>query len=324
MSIIPLRAHFTHVALWRALSAFVLPLSMFGIVGCSSASDASEEPAPIDRAATVSSRLLAPGTRETLVDGIASVENSLFTSTGRLLVTGDDGIYEIGKEASGPPRKTQVTASSGCKFSGITEAHGVLYAGCYDGTNSKVFAATLAPSPAFQSIYDLPGVTLANGVAADDAGHVYIADSTHGNILRLTVDTTNPLKVTQNQVFSSGNLFPNGLKFYGSALYFSDFVAVKRLPLLADGRAGAITTLTTQLTFFDDLYVDAQGIFVANYLGGAITFLTPNGFDLFDTAGLGLNGPSSVVPAKGRLGLSNKDLIVTEKGANRVSVFHPL
>src|SRR5262249_26982800 len=98
---------------------------------------------------------------------------------------------------------------------------------------------------------------------------------------------------------------------------------VKRLPLLADGGAGPVTTLNAQLTFFDDLYVDAKGILVANFLFGAVDKLTPGGVDVLDTAPFGFNGPSSVTPAQGRLGLSGIDLVVTEKSANRVSVFHP-
>src|SRR5262249_28036606 len=117
--------------------------------------------------------------------------------------------------------------------------------------------------------------------------------------------------------------FPNGLKFFDSSIYFTDFVAVKRMKLLPGGAAGPVATLTAQLTFFDDLYVDGKGILVANYLLGSLGALTPGGVDVLDTAAFGLAGPSSVLPAKGRLGLAERDLIVTEKSANRVAVFHP-
>ena len=139
----------------------------------------------------------------------------------------------------------------------------------------------------------------------------------------MSIDPGNPFSVTRKEAFSTGNLFPNGLKVFDSALYFSDFVAIKRLPLLPDGSAGAVTTLNAQLTFFDDLYVDAKGITVANFLFGGLNLLTPGGIDVLDTAAFGLSGPSSVVPARGRLALSTTDLVVTEKSANRVSVLHP-
>ena len=292
-------------------------------VGCSASPehDAAGDPAQGAPVASAESPLLAPGTVETLVDGIASAENSMFTSTDRLFISGDDGIYEVTRSGS-TASKTLLTASSGCKFSGLSEAPGgTVYAGCYDGTNSKVFAAPLNAAPAFKAIYDLPGVALANGVAADAGHHVYVADSTHGDILRLTVDAANPFSVTRSETFSSGNLFPNGLKVFDSSLYFTDFFSVKRLAVGADGTAGTITTLNSQLTFLDDLYVDASSIYVANYLFGTLELLTPGGYDVFDTAAI-LKGPSSVVPAKGRLGLTNLDVIVTEKSANRVSVFH--
>jgi hypothetical protein len=173
-----------------------------------------------------------------------------------------------------------------------------------------------------RAIYDLPGVALANGAAADDKGRLYVADSTHGTIWRLSVDTANPLTITMREPFSTGNLFPNGLKVFGGAVYYTDFVAVKRIPLLADGSAGALATLAAQLTFFDDLYVDDRGIFIANYLFGSVEALTSAGVDVLDTAAFTFSGPSSVLPAKGRLGLGQSDYLVTEKTANRLCVFH--
>ena len=78
----------------------------------------------------------------------------------------------------------------------------------------------------------------------------------------------------------------------------------------------------TQLTFFDDLYVDDKGIFVANYLFGSVEALTSTGVDVLDTAAFTFDGPSSVLPAKGRFGLSQTDCLVTKKSANQLSVFH--
>jgi hypothetical protein len=317
-----LELHFVSAA--RALSALVLCHSVFFLSACSVevADEASGERAAPGAAASAVSALLLAGARETLVDGITAAENSTFTSGGRLFVSGDDGVYEITRDGKGT--RAMVRSSPGeCKFAGMAEARGVLYANCYDGTNAAVFAAALDPAPVFRSIYDLPGVALANGAAADAAGRLYVADSTHGTIWRLTIDPANPFAVTRKEAFSTGNLFPNGLKVFDSALYFTDFVAIKRLPLLPGGGAGPVTTLNAQLTFFDDLHVDAKGIIVANFLFGALDVLTPGGVDVLDTAAFGLSGPSSVVPALGRLGLANTDLVVTEKTANRLSVLHP-
>jgi hypothetical protein len=297
-------------------------IAAVGATGCTSTADA-DTPVPHENASsTERAALVVGGTRETLVDSIASIENSAFTATGRLFVTGDDGIYEITRDATGTPGATVRAASNGCKFAGIAETHGVLYVNCYDGTNSSVFAAALDQTPSFQKIYDLPGVGLANGAAADDAGRLYVADSLHGNLFRLSIDGKNPFTVTSREAFSTGNVFPNGLKFFGGSIYYTDFFAVKRIPLLADGSAGTVATLTTQLTFFDDLHVDDGGILVANYLFGTAEGLTTTGVDLLDTVAFGFSGPSSVLPAKGRFGLSDKDVLVTEKGANRLSVFH--
>jgi hypothetical protein len=298
----------------------IVSLAYIGAIGCSSAVESGTDDTP--SSSTETAALLAGGSRETLVESIAAIENSMFTSTNRLFVTGDDGVYEIVRDTAKAARATVRAAANGCKFAGITETHGVLYVNCYDGTNSSVFAATLDDAPSFRKIYDLPGVGLANGAAADDAGRVYVADSLHGTIWRLTIDAANPFTVTSRDAFSTGNLFPNGLKFFAGSIYYTDFLAVKRVPLLADGSAGALATLNAQLTFLDDLYVDDAGIAVANYLFGTVEGLTPSGVDLLDTAAL-FSGPSSVLPAQGRFGLSSKDILVTEKNANRLSVFHP-
>ena len=317
-----------------ALSTLVIPLlgSLVALAACAPAgSDEPSEERSAPAVSSAASALLLSATRETLVDGIAAAENSVFTSSGRLFVSGDDGVYEITRDGKGAHATVRAAAEHAagrsspgpCKFAGMAEARGVLYANCYDGTNAAIYAAALEPVPSFRSIYDLPGVALANGAAADAGGRLYVADSTHGTIWRLSIDPANPFAVTRKEAFSAGNLFPNGLKVFDSALYFTDFVAIKRLPLLPDGSAGAVTTLNAQLTFFDDLYVDAKGIVVANFLFGELNLLTPGGIDVLDTAAFGLSGPSSVVPARGRLGLSTTDMVVTEKSANRVSVLHP-
>jgi sugar lactone lactonase YvrE len=306
----------------RTTAMQIVAAILVGAIGCSAATDPELTSGDEATSSTDSAELVVGGTRETLVDSILGIENSVFTTTGRLFVTGDEGIYEITRDPGNAVRATVREAANGCKFAGIAEARGVLYVNCYDGTNSGVFAGTLDASPTFRRIHELPGVGLANGAAADDAGRIYVADSTHGTIWRLSIGATDPFSVTSREAFSTGNLFPNGVEFFEGNLYFTDFVAVKRIPLLAGGRAGAVVTLTTQLTFFDDLYVDGRGIAVANYLLGTITGLTPAGVALLDTVAFGFNGPSSVLPAEGRLGFSNKDILITEKNANRLSVFH--
>src|SRR5262249_6992133 len=146
----------------------------------------SPEDAPLsEEVASDRSALLVRGTKDTLITSIASIENSMFTLTGRLFVTGDDGVYEITRDSSGAAGATRLATGDACKFAGMAEVNGFLYVNCYDGTDSSVFAASLSVTPSFRKIYDLPGVALANGAAADDAGRLYLADSTRGTIWRL-------------------------------------------------------------------------------------------------------------------------------------------
>lgn len=313
-----------HRARRNATVSLAFALSSGSLLACSSndGGDSVDPPSGSEEIASDRSALLVRGTKDTVVDSIASIENSMFTQAGRLFVTGDDGVYEVTRDATGAARVAQLAPGNTCKFAGMAEVTGVLYANCYDGTNSAIFAATLSATPIFRKIYDLPGVALANGAAADDAGRLYVTDSTHGTIWRLSLAAGNPFTVTQRDAISTGNLFPNGLKVFGGAVYYTDFVAVKRISLLDDGTAGPVTTLTTQLTFFDDLYVDDKSIFVANYLFGSVEALTSAGVDVLDTAAFTFAGPSSVLPTKGRLGFSQTDYLVTEKSANLLSVFH--
>jgi hypothetical protein len=328
------RARVSTLALFACVS-----VASFTGLGCSSAPDGSSAapssgaaepngtPQTVGQTGAASEALSFAGSRETVVDGVAAAENLMFSDTGRLFVTGDDGIYELTRDASDDVTKTVVAPATTCKFAGMSEIGGVLYAACYDqtGSNSYLYAAELDPVPQFRSIYTLSGVALANGVAADSQGRLYVADSFDGTLLRLGLAPTDPFAVATKETFvaKGSNILPNGLKFFGGAIYYTDFVSIKRVPLLPDGSAGPIATLDTQLTFFDDLYVDARRILVANFLFGTVELLTPGGIDLFDTAAFTFEGPSAVIPAAGRLGFSENDLLITEKSGNRVAVFHP-
>jgi hypothetical protein len=116
--------------------------------------------------------------------------------------------------------------------------------------------------------------------------------------------------------------FTNGLKYAASKLYWTDFTTIKSVAVQSNGQPGRPRDLATRLTFLDDLFVDEQGILVADWLGGALRSYGPGGSEKSSTT-VDINMPSAVVRAKGRAGFSQNALLITEKGGNRVAVFEP-
>jgi hypothetical protein len=306
------------------LRVSVLLLAAISFAAC--AGDA-EPPASEDgtgaglSAPGVDPALLRRGHRELLVDGLNAAENQLFTSTGRLLVTGDDGIFEILR--SGRSSRLQaVHSGEQCKFGGLTEMAGTLYANCYDFTNSTIFAAPLNAELQFRAIYQLPGIALANGLTNDGAGNLYVAASLESKIVRLRVKAEDPLAIlAQENFLEDSGLVTNGIKFFDGQLYWSTILSVKAIAVKNGVASGISRNLVAAWTLFDDLYVDASGVLVDDYLNGSLLQIDPLGVVSATTPNGVFDGPSSVQPAQGRLGLPADALVVTERNANRVSLF---
>jgi hypothetical protein len=266
---------------------------------------------------------LGRGTRETLVDGVTSVENVLFTSDGRLFATGDDGIYELQRDANHGFMKTNLQPGAGCKWGGMVELGDALYSNCYDGTDSFLYAGVLTAHPTLSPIYTLKGVAVANGLAADEHGDLYITTTLQGSILRLKLAADDPFKVKSQETWlaKTGGAVANGLKIVNEQLYLGDLFGTLS-QLSVQGTPRTPPPFVREFAWFDDLWVDGRGILVADYFFGAVRAYDSHGRALGSTP-LGIfTNPSAVLPADSRLGLSATDLIVTEKGANRVSIFH--
>jgi len=72
----------------------------------------------------------------------------------------------------------------------------------------------------------------------------------------------------------------------------------------------------------DDLNVDREGILVADFLGGVLRAYDPAG-QATAVSTVKFDGPSSVSRALGRAGFSSSAVVVTERNANRVSLYEP-
>jgi hypothetical protein len=296
-------------------------------VACDAFPDAADGPSFADvevdvaqNSATASDPALCCGRRTTLVEGIKAAENLLISSDERLFASGDEGIFEIIESDSATFEAVLLESASDCQFGGMTEADGVLYANCYNFSDSFLHAAELREVPAFRRIATFDGVPLANGLTSDLQGNVYVATTFQSQIRRLRFAPDDRFRVVENKVWlTPSGLLTNGLKFFDGSIYWSDGTFLNRAAIAASGRPGRTRTLATRLTVFDDLSVDARGILVADYLGNAIRLFDLQGRSL-GVSETALVSPSAVLRAEGRAGFSANALIVAEKGANRVSL----
>jgi sugar lactone lactonase YvrE len=278
---------------------------------------------PLSRSEATRAPALAGGTRTTLVEGIASAENLFITSDARLFVSGDEGVYHVARQADGTMRADNLLPAPDCRFGGITEARGTLFVNCYGPNDSHVYGAKLGPALDLRRIATLKGVSLANGLTADESGHLYVACTGQDKIMRLTLADSDSLAIAKQEVWLAGSgTFTNGIKYASSKLYWTDFTTIKSVVIGSNGQPGRPRDLATRLTFLDDLFVDEQGIVVADWLGGAVRTYGLGGIEKSSTT-VAINMPSAVLRAKGRVGFSQDALLITEKGGNRVSVLEP-
>lgn len=296
----------------------------------------------------------------TICDGIPDAENSLFTSTGRLFVTGGTNIYEIDANGTATP----LCAEGKYNFTGMAQIGNHLYAvaseyrfdpaasacgslnilspsAVSDFVNcigdmfmrSVLLCAEIVPGNLqFTEIYTIQNTLIPNGMVADDAGRLYIADETFlpiGKIIRLTL--AGPLSVSRQETWldaASRVYSPNGMDIRGNKIYFTDFnlwslkqASVKTVTIGAGGAPGTVTTIFERTGLFDDLAAGTvygtNVVAVADFLKGSLVGIRDNGTKqsspLAETdCGL-FASPSSVTFGKGP-NYSGLDLIVTEKG----------
>lgn len=231
------------------------------------------------------------GNTYTVADGIPDAENSLFTTDGRLLVTGGTNIYEI------KPGEAVPLYEGTANFTGMAEYKGYVYAlamktefglppscsipnlldpgamtamvSCLAETftDHVLLAAKIQSGKlSFREIYSLHDVLIPNGMVSDGQGNLYIANETFlpgGSIIRLKLSASDPETVTAQEVWANsgkGVISPNGMSLRNGQIYFTDFnmfsftqASVKKIPIMANGSAGQSFTLYERTGMFDDL-----------------------------------------------------------------------
>lgn len=269
----------------------------------------------------------ACGERIVLLD-IPSAENLVFTPGGRLFVSSGLGVFEIHRHADGGFESTPISEARG--HNGLAVVGEVLYAVSGDGTLS---AARLTATPQLAAIHQMSGMCIANGMAADPDGNLYVVDEPLNlcvpdpKIKRLRIAAGDPFTVIDEIVWVQGsplgNLhlgldkvlrFPNGLQADGTRFYGTDGGSVYAVNLQLDGRAGPVEPLHFTVDAHDDLgLVGDDGILVTGFATGVISLLSRSGTLLQATDPATFSFPSSV-----RLGrppmFRPDDILVTETG----------
>ncbi|MFA5939335.1 MAG: hypothetical protein WC809_08265 [Sinimarinibacterium sp.] len=243
------------------------------------------------------------GSPRQLVD-LPDLENVLVTDAGRVFVTGQQGLYEIHRNADGSYRAT--TLSGGC--SGIMQRESWVYALCTDAAGASavmVFDANAA-EPVPESIFTLAGMTLPNGLAAGPEHTLFVTDgpiAVEPKIVRLQLDPANPRVVlAQDTWLATRPDYPNGLAIRGKQLYttlFNPTTAegeVARIDIRAGGSAGPIERIHTR-GIMDDLEVAGDTLLVTDWQSNRLFQIEFDGALVQETDALSYSQPSSLAVA---------------------------
>ena len=261
------------------------------------------------------------GTPRQLVD-LPQLENSLFSSNGRLFVSGQSNLYEIHRDGQDYRADTLLPDGSGC--SGLTEDKGTLYALCSGSGGPTDFSGLYTMSlddplatPEFS--YALTGMTLPNGIVATASG-LYVTDgpvAVDPKIVHLVIDPTDPTRVlSQSTWLATLPDFPNGIVHTGTSLYVTHYRPgfggqVTQVVINADGTPGAPENIAPR-GIMDDLTVVGDTLIVTDWQNGSLFQIDLEGNLLQETAANIFAQPSSVIIAGPPL-FDQVSILVTER-----------
>ena len=150
-------------------------------------------------------------------------------------------------------------------------------------------------------IADLPEDSVPNGITADKAGNLYVADSHGGRIFKFEKDTKRLNVWAEGRLLSQKReeiLGPNGIKTYNGYVYVSNTsqMAVLRIPIRADGTAGKVEKFAKNV-IIDDFALDVDGcIWATTHPFNGIVKIRPDGtIRLVHDFNDGVWGPTDVI-----------------------------
>jgi hypothetical protein len=243
---------------------------------------------------------IAAAHADVVATGVKYAENTIQTSNQRLFVSSDGAFYELKYGASGW-NKTAVPVhfkdgvSRRCYFLGSTETMGKVYTMCTEDALNPFARKHLFGLDIYQAAAqlieagELHGMSLPNGLAADDMGTLYAADSGFpllpGTIQKITL--AGPYTVgTQTTLHRFIACKPNGVRHANGRLYVTvnpfSYLGVSQL-MRYDIRADRLEngrSLYASLSFLDDFALVEGGAVLAEFLGNRIVHVSEQGGQL--------------------------------------------
>ena len=283
------------------------------------------------------------GPRETVVNQLGNAENSVFTPDGRLFLTGAN-IWEVKQNEEGYEALPLMEEDNN-SYLGIAYYKNYLFAVCtvMNPYGAWLLRAELTETPQFEKIFQLTGFTMANGMAIDKDGHVYIADetliNTKGRIMAMNLSDDDVPEVIPDtlRVWLSGEegaQSPNGIVVHKDHLFFTNLdiskltnmkASVRRVAINGEDHGEIVTLFERRAmrnsSIFDDLTSVVVGgdsyIIACDYMKGTVfgleAFAGPQQAPLYETDDDTFAGPTSCIVGQG-LGFKMTDLLVTEGG----------
>ncbi len=246
---------------------------------------------------------LTGATPGVFLDGLEGPENLVFDRTGVLYITDTNHLWKYSKEKGLEPLYTRDPKTDGTSLCGIVLAP--------DG--SVIFSAVtrLLKLGTDGKISEYAtGFKLANGMAMDPAGNVFIADSNAKQIVLVTPEGKTSVLVKGEGAVNGMRYQAETRRLYFTSMYSGKVGYVQISPELAVEKIVPVADLGVGL---DDLAVDSKGnLYVCQYIKGKVIKVTAEGKQ--ELIAEGIKGPSSAA-----LGVTDSDrnqLYLLEKGAN--------
>jgi sugar lactone lactonase YvrE len=273
--------------------------------------------------------LLSAGSdRPVRVAAIESGEAMVRTDEGRIFVTGRDGTFELQGLSPDDAILTRLSVNAavpaGCQFTGAATWGTWLFALCTTGEASYLLRARVGTAiPVLSQAAALPRIAIASGLAADNQGRLYVADSRHGGtaITQVTGATGESLEIdTISWMATTRGGFPNGLQYADGTLYVTSAGTLSAIPVGEDGEPGVRRTIISHLTFLDDFQVLPRGGFLlTDHSFNRLLLVGPEGVER-GSFGRASKGPTSVLLIGAEDGGGRPPaVLITERGRDQVS-----
>jgi sugar lactone lactonase YvrE len=200
---------------------------------------------------------------------------------------------------------------------GLARAHdGTLYVNYATGTDRTGVWRIPAGGGTPEQIAQLPSDGLPNGLALDERhGVLYVADSALGTVWRVPQSGGTPTAWARGAALtglpgSADGFGANGIKVHKDAVWVSntDRGTLLRIPVGADGSAGAVATRATGLAGVDDFVFPGHSdvVLAALNTSNQVALVRPDGtHDTVLTVQDGLSNPTS-------LAVRGRDLFVAD------------